>query len=185
MRDELQIIDHASDTEKIAASLDDNAGVYLVPAFTGMGAPYWDPDARGALFGITRATGRAELVRATLEAVVYQTHDLLGAMAHDGVTPVALRIDGGMVANNWFARFLADILQLPVDRPKIIETTVLGAAYLAGQRMGVYGNPQEFSEIWQLDTRFEPSMDTKTRAQWLTGWHSAVRRVLSAHDCNG
>ncbi len=182
LRDELQIIDHASDTEKIAAGLDDNAGVYLVPAFTGMGAPYWDPDARGALFGITRATGRAELVRAALEAVVYQTHDLLDAMAQDGVTPAALRIDGGMVANNWFAQFLADILQLPVDRPKIAETTVLGAAYLAGQKAGVYGNPPEFSGIWQRDARFEPSLESETRERCLAGWRSAVRRVLSAHD---
>ena len=182
LRDELQIIDNASDTEKIAASLDDNAGVYLVPAFTGMGAPYWDPDARAALIGITRATGRAELVRATLEAVVYQTYDLLQAMENDGVMPAALRIDGGMVTNNWFVGFLADILQLSVDRPKIAETTVLGAAYLAGQKIGVYGNPLEFSGVWQRDARFEPSLDSETRERWLAGWRSAVRRVLSAHD---
>ena len=132
LRDGIGIIDTAHQTEAMAESLDSNNGVYLVPAFTGLGAPHWDPDARGAIFGITRDTGPAELVRATLESVCYQTFDLLEAKRRDGIVPTRLRVDGGMVQNNWLCKFLADLLDIIVERPVVTETTALGAAYLAG-----------------------------------------------------
>ncbi|MDJ0657517.1 MAG: glycerol kinase GlpK [Xanthomonadales bacterium] len=178
LRDGLGVIGHAADSEGLANGLADNGGVYLVPAFTGLGAPHWKPDARGALFGITRATGPAELARAALESVCYQTQDLLQAMSQDGVSPKAIRVDGGMVANDWMTQFLADVLDMPVDRPRVMETTALGAAYLAGRRAGVYGNREEFSQLWRLDTRFEPGLDGTTRQRLLDGWHDAVSRVV-------
>ena len=177
LRDGLGIVGHAADTEGLAAGLSGNHGVYLVPAFTGLGAPFWNPDARGALFGLTRATGPAELARAALESVCYQTCDLLNAMASDRVASATLRVDGGMVGNDWMVQFLADILAIPVDRPQVMETSALGAAYLAGSHVGIYGSLDEFSNLWQRNRRFAPRLDETERAALLAGWGDAVARV--------
>ena len=179
LRDKLGVIQHAADTEGLARSLTGNAGVYLVPAFTGLGAPHWDPEARGALFGMTRDTGPAELARAALESVCYQTRDLLNAMAADGADTQSLRVDGGMVANDWLAQFLADVLAIPVERPRVTETTAAGAAYLAGRQAGIYGDLDEFAALWQCDARFEPALASAERAMLLKGWQTAVQRTLS------
>jgi len=179
LRDGLGIIEHAADTEGLARGLAGNAGVYLVPAFTGLGAPYWDPDARGAIFGLTRATGPAELARAALESACYQTRDLLDAMAADGVRPESLRVDGGMVANDWFIAFMADILGLSVERPQVMETTALGAAYLAGREATIYGRRDEFAKLWQSDCRIEPELPDSERQALLSAWHEAVARVVT------
>ena len=179
LRDQLGIVDSATETEILARSIADTGGVYLVPAFTGLGAPHWDSSARGTLVGLTRATGRAELARAALEAVCYQTADLLRAMADDGVTPTALRVDGGMVANDWLLQYLADILDLPVDRPAIMETTALGAATLAGLGAGLYDSVDDVARRWQREVRFEPAMDAATREVRLAGWQDALQRTLS------
>jgi len=179
LRDELKIIDKAEDTEKIAKSQTSNHGVYLVPAFTGLGAPHWNPDARGAIFGITRDTGRADFVRAALESVCYQTYDLLKAMGDDGVKPNALRVDGGMVANDWMVQFLSDVLDISVDRPEVMETTALGAAYLAGLKAGLYQNLDDVRDNWQRQAHFEPDMESETREALLEGWSTAVGKVSS------
>ncbi len=181
LRDGLKIIDQAPETEGIASALADNQGVYLVPAFTGLGAPHWDPDARGAIFGLTRDTGPDAIIRATLESVAYQTADLLDAMAKDGVKPTQLKVDGGMVANNWLLQFLADVLALPIDRPQVLETTALGAAYLAGRKAGVFGNRDDFTQMWAVDEHFEPQIGINRRQRLLSGWRQAVQRVLSDH----
>ena len=178
LRDGLELISSANESEQLARQLPDNNGVYVVPAFTGLGAPYWRPDVRGAIFGINRSTGPAEIARAVLESVCYQTHDLFTAMAEDGVNPSSLRIDGGMVNNNWMVQFLADILGLPVDRPKILETTALGAAYLAGLQADVVGSLEEQSQKRRMDVRFESKMTEDDRKRNLDGWHDAVRRIL-------
>ncbi|MFT7220248.1 MAG: glycerol kinase [Candidatus Azotimanducaceae bacterium] len=177
LRDGLQLVAHASETEAIAASHKDAHGVYLVPAFTGLGAPYWDPNARGALLGLTRDTGIADVVTATLQSVCFQTQDLLRAMAHDGAAPTILRVDGGMVENNWVVQRLADILQLPVDRPKVVETTALGVAYLAGLKAGVYNDLATLANQWQLDRRFDTEMASDEAQQLYDGWLDAVERV--------
>lgn len=178
LRDKLGIIKHAADTEELAQSLPDNRGVYLVPAFTGLGAPHWEPNARAAIMGLTRDSGAAEIARAALEAVVYQTHDLMRAMASDGATPpTALRVDGGMVKNNWLLQFLADVLDVPVTRPAINETTALGAAYLAGLHIGFFPSTAEITQHWREDHRFEPRMAASTRAGLLEGWEKAVVAV--------
>lgn len=177
LRDQLGIIAEAAETEILARDLDDNKGVYLVPAFTGLGAPHWDPDARAAVFGLTRDAGVAELCRAALEAVCYQTRDLFAAMAEDGVHPTELRVDGGMVGNDWLMQFLADILDLPVDRPVVNETTALGAAFLAGLGCGVYGSLEDIAGGWRRQARFEPCMTEDRRRRLLLGWDKAVRRV--------
>ncbi len=185
IRDGLGIIRDARESENIARELADTGGVYLVPAFTGLGAPWWDPDARGAIVGLTRASTAAHIVRAALEAVCYQTHDLMRAMADDvaasgaATPPRELRIDGGMVANGWFCQYLADILDRPVDRPRVTETTALGAAYLAGLAVDVYPSMEELSRSWQLDRRFLPAMEADTRQARLAGWADAVERVRS------
>jgi len=179
LRDGLGVIRSASESEGLARGLDGNRGVYLVPAFTGLGAPYWDPGARGALIGLTRDTGPAELARAALESVGYQTHDLFAAMAEDGVAPTTLRVDGGMVANDWMVQFLADVLSVPVDRPQVTETTALGAAYCAGLQVGLYDSLAAIEGQWQVDRRFEPTLETKARDGLLAGWKDAVRRVMS------
>ncbi len=176
LRDGLGIIDSAPETEALASGLEGNSGVYMVPAFTGLGAPYWRPDVRGAIFGLTRATGPADIVRATLESVAYLTNDLFTAMANDGIKPVSLKVDGGMVANDWFLQFLADVLALPVCRPVVMETTVLGAAYLAGRHLGVYGDFDDFAALWRQAGEFEPAMTESQRSDLLTGWQDAVRR---------
>ncbi len=177
LRDGIGIIDSAQETEAMAASLDSNRGVYLVPAFTGLGAPHWDPDARGAIFGITRDTGPAELVRATLESVCYQTFDLLEAKRRDGIEPNRLRVDGGMVQNNWLCGFLANILGISVERPAETETTALGAAYLAGLQVGLFDSIEAIAEKWRSDQIFEPEQAEADRKRLLADWHEAVIKV--------
>jgi glycerol kinase len=177
LRDGLGIIDSAHQTEELAASLDSNNGVYMVPAFTGLGAPHWDPEARGAIFGITRDTGPAELVRATLESVCYQTFDLLEAKRRDGLTPTRLRVDGGMVQNNWLCQFLADVLAIVVERPRQTETTALGAAYLAGLQVGIFDSLADITAHWQADKEFDPAMENNARNLLLADWHEAVIKV--------
>jgi glycerol kinase len=155
----------------------------MVPAFTGLGAPHWDAHARGAMFGLTRNTGPAEFAHAALEAVCYQTRDLLDAMHKDwknGTDETVLRVDGGMVASDWTMQRLADLLDAPVDRPTILETTALGAAWLAGSRAGVWPQREAFAKAWAVDRQFVPDMDEKTRSAKLKGWKDAVRRTLSA-----
>lgn len=179
LRDEMELIEHAADTQAICENLDGNHGVYLVPAFTGLGAPYWEPDVRGGLFGLTRDTGRDHVVRATLESVVYQTHDLFAAMAKDGAHPQSLRVDGGMVANDWMVGHLADVLDLPVERPEILETTAMGAAYLAMIGVGLVSGLDDLDTLWARDRLFEPNMHEKTRNSLLDGWADCVRRLLA------
>ncbi len=183
LRDEMKIIEKAEDSGRLAASADPTQEVYLVPAFTGLGAPHWDAEARGALFGMTRNTGPAELARAVLESVCFQTRDLLEAMHKDWQnvdSDTVLRVDGGMVASDWTMQRLADILDAPVDRPTILETTALGVAWLAGERAGVWGDRDDFSLSWARDRRFEPGMDEATRQAKIRGWQDAVRRTLSS-----
>ncbi|MCP9759458.1 glycerol kinase [Aquitalea sp. S1-19] len=180
LRDAVRLIDHAGEAEALARQVESTGGVYLVPAFTGLGAPYWDPLARGAIIGLTRDSGIAHIVRAALESVCYQTRDLMAAMQADGVcAPSALRVDGGMVGNDWMMQFLADMLNVTVERPQVTETTALGAAYLAGLGAGVFGSLDELSGHWQLATRFTPGMDDKRREQLYGGWNEAVGRTLS------
>ncbi|MCB5201230.1 glycerol kinase GlpK [Neorhizobium sp. T786] len=182
LRDGLGIIRKAEQTGELADSADPEQNVYLVPAFTGLGAPHWDAEARGAIFGLTRNTGPAELSRAALEAVCYQTRDLLDAMHKDWKSDgkqTVLRVDGGMVASDWTMQRLADLLDAPVDRPTILETTALGAAWLAGSRAGVWPDQKEFARRWARERCFEPKMDEKVRAAKIRGWKDAVRRTLS------
>jgi glycerol kinase len=181
LRDGLGIIASAKQSGELAAQADDNQQVYMIPAFTGLGAPWWDADARGALIGLTRGTGPAEISRAALESVCFQTLDLLNAMQADWdqAADTVLRVDGGMVASDWTMQRLADILQAPVDRPVIAETTALGAAWLAGSRAGVWPDQAGFAAGWQLDKNFEPQMGAEERHSKVAGWDKAVRRVLS------
>ena len=182
LRDGLGIIDSAQQSGELAASADDSQQVYMIPAFTGLGAPWWDAEARGALIGLTRGTGPAEISRAALESVCYQTLDLLKAMQADWgqTTQTVLRVDGGMVASDWTMQRLADILQAQVDRPVIAETTALGTAWLAGSRAGVWPDKAGFAASWQLDRNFGPEMTPGERNEKVAGWDKAVRRVLSA-----
>jgi len=181
LRDGLKLIAAAGDSQALAASIEGNHGVYLVPAFTGLGAPYWDPEARGAILGLTRDTGIAEIVRSALEAVCYQTRDLMAAMQADGSTKLrALRVDGGMARNDWVMQFLADILDLPVERPVVTETTALGAAYLAGLQAGLFKSVEDIATRWQRDRLFEPRMKADQREALYAGWRAAVARVRSA-----
>ena len=180
LRDALQIIPSAGITEELASSIKNTGGVYFVPAFTGLGAPWWDSDARGAIYGLSRGTGIAELTRAALESVCYQTHDLITAMGADNAELKRLRVDGGMSGNDWLMQFLADILGAPVDRPKVLETTALGAATLAGMKAGLYGGVDELAASWQGEHVFEPSMPTARREALLAGWQDAVTRTLTA-----
>ncbi len=181
LRDGLGIVKQADETAALAAGADPQQAVYLVPAFVGLGAPYWDSAARGALFGLTRATGPAELARAALESVGYQTADLISAMRADGgiTGALTLRVDGGMTASDWTMQFLADILPAQVERPRVAETTALGAAYLAGWRAGLYPEPVRFAASWALARSFTPAMADDERQRKLAGWHDAVRRTLS------
>ena len=181
LRDGLGIIDSAKQSGELAQQADDNQDVYMIPAFTGLGAPWWDADARGALLGLTRGTGPAEIARAALESVCYQTLDLLNAMHADWdqSAETVLRVDGGMVASDWTMQRLADILQAPVDRPMIAETTALGAAWLAGSRAGVWPDQQGFADSWRLDKNFAPEMAVELRDKKVAGWNQAVQRVLS------
>ena len=182
LRDGLGLIRSAEETAELAEAADPAQRVFVVPAFTGLGAPFWDAGARGAIFGLTRATGRAELVRATLESVCFQTRDLMEAMRADGASQLeSLRVDGGMVANDWVLQRLADLLGVPVERPTVAETTALGAAYLAGLRSGFFASGGDrlarLGEAWRCAARFEPSMDEDQRAEAYAGWKSAVARV--------
>ncbi|MDV3251823.1 glycerol kinase GlpK [Devosia sp. BK] len=182
IRDGLKLVKNASETGPLARTADPSQHVYMVPAFVGLGAPWWDAEARGAIFGITRNTGPAEIARAALEAVCYQTRDLLQAMRKDWTADeeTVLRVDGGMVASDWTMQFLADVLDAPVDRPTILETTALGAAWLAGMKAGVWPGMDEFAASWARDKRFEPEMNAAERDAKVAGWDDAVRRVLTA-----
>ncbi len=178
LRDELKIIDHAAETETLATSIPGTGGVYLVPAFTGLGAPWWDMYSRGTLIGMTRGTGRAHIARAALEAIAYQSADLMDAMAADcGKRPEMLQVDGGASANSFLMQFQADITAIPVVRPRVLETTALGAALLAGLGAGVYTSLKETAKGWQKDLEFTPRMDEATRKLNLRGWHKAVERA--------
>ncbi len=181
LRDGLKVVKKAADTGALARAADKNQSVYLVPAFVGLGAPYWNAEVRGALFGLTRATTNKELARAALEAVCYQTNDLLEAMKKDwGATgQTILRVDGGMTASDWTMQFLADILGAPVDRPVVLETTALGAAYLAGLQAGLLPKPEVFAKTWKRQKRFTPKMDEETRVFKLAGWKQSVAKLLN------
>lgn len=179
LRDEMKLVENASETEAICESLDNTDGVYLVPAFTGLGAPHWAPDVRAAVFGMTRNTNRDHFIRATVESVVYQTYDLFAAMAKDGVTPTALRVDGGMTANSWMCGYLSDMLEMPVLRPTILETTALGAAYLAGLGAGLYDGLDALSDQWQAEREFTPTLSAETRETRLADWSKYVQKLLS------
>ena len=183
LRDGMKIIKRASETGKLAESADSSQDVYLVPAFVGLGAPYWNAEARGAVYGLTRNSGPAEFAKAALEAVAYQTNDLLTAMKKDwkgSGAETVLRVDGGMVASDWTMQRLADILDAPVDRPTILETTALGAAWLAAQAGGVWPDQKGFAKTWALDRRFSPKIDAKVRAAKLKGWAKAIRQTLGS-----
>ena len=179
LRDGIRLVDSAPDSEWVAKKVKDTAGVYVVPAFVGLGAPYWDQDARGTIIGITRGTTKAHIVRATLESLAYQTKDVLMAMEEDsGEKLQSLKVDGGACANNLLMQFQADILQCPVDRPQTIETTALGAAYLAGLAVGVWQDKEEVKTAWKLDTRFEPTMPEVDAAKYYKGWQKAVKHSM-------
>jgi glycerol kinase len=177
LRDEMKIIDSALETEAIARGTGVVEDVHVVPAFTGLGAPYWDPGARGAILGLTRGSGREQVVTATLQSVAYQTRDLVDAMADDGISPSVIRVDGGMVTNDWFLQFLADILGIPVERPRNVESTVLGAAYLAAYKAGIIQTLEQICADWECDKRFEPAMTAERRDVLLDGWKQAVGRI--------
>jgi glycerol kinase len=181
LRDGLKVIDRAGDTGNLARQADANQSVYLVPAFVGLGAPYWNAEARGALFGLTRATGKRELARAALESVCYQTRDLLEAMQKDWGSSgnTVLRVDGGMTASDWTMQCLADILNAPVDRPAVLETTAVGAAYLAGLHAGLLPPPEQFADSWKREKRFAPRMAKALREAKYAGWKEAVRKLLA------
>jgi glycerol kinase len=181
LRDALKLIVTAPDVNALAAAADPNEQVYLVPAFVGLGAPWWDANARGAVYGLTRNSGVAELARATLEAVGYQTRDLLEAMRADwsGAADTVLRVDGGMAASDFTMQFLADMIAAPVDRPAVMETTAVGAAYLAGLQAGLCPGLADFAASWTCERRFKPQMDQVTRERKWAGWRDAVARTLS------
>ena len=179
LRDGLRLIDTAPDSEWVAKRVPDSDGVYVVPAFVGLGAPYWDMDARGLIIGITRGTKKSHIVRATLDSMAYQTKDVLGAMEADsGIKLAALKVDGGAVANNMLMQFQADILGVPVDRPQVIETTALGAAYLAGLAVGVWDSKEDLVSSWKLQNRFEPTMDPEKSSAYYKGWRKAVKHAM-------
>ena len=178
LRDEMKLISTAAESEAVAASVKDTGGVYLVPAFTGLGAPWWDMYSRGTLVGMTRGTGRAHVVRAALEAIAYQSADLMQAMARDcGFAPTQLQVDGGASANAFLMQFQADIMNVQVVRPRVMETTALGAALLAGLGVGVYASAEETAQAWQRDLAFDPRMEEAQRRNLLAGWHKAVERA--------
>lgn len=177
LRDELQIITSAADTEAIAMRTGIVDDVVVVPAFAGLGAPYWDAKARGAILGLTRGSGRDQVITATLQSVAYQTRDLIDAMSDDGISPSVIRVDGGMVANSWFLQFLADILGVLVEKPKNVESTVLGAALLAAYKAGIVTSRERISDVWECDSQFESKMSQDQREHLLAGWRAAVGRV--------
>ena len=178
LRDRMKFFKKASETEKIVKSLKNNSDIYLVPAFTGLGAPYWNANSRGVLSGLTRDTGPKQIVRAIIESVAYQTYDLFEAMKHDGLRPRLVKVDGGMVMNNWFSQFLSNVVNVGVLRPKVQETTALGAAFMAGLQIGVYKSLKDISKNWSLDRKFSPKMKNKNRSNLIKGWSKAIKRTL-------
>ena len=178
LRDKIKLIRTASESEKLTKSLKDNKGVYLVPAFVGLGAPYWDSDARGVLSGLSRDTGFKEIVRATIESTAYQSYDLFDAMKKDGLKPKIIKVDGGMAKNNWFTQFLSDVLNIKVYRSKIDETTSLGAAFMAGLHIGVFKSLNDISKRWKADKIFRSKIKKATRLKLLNGWTKAIRKTL-------
>ncbi|HLU91667.1 MAG TPA: FGGY-family carbohydrate kinase, partial [Pedomonas sp.] len=185
LRDQVGLVIEAGETAQLAASVGSTEGVYLVPAFVGLGAPYWRPDARALLTGLTFGATRAHIVRACLEAMSYQTHDLMAAFRQDGVEPALMRIDGGMAVNDWMAQDLADMLGLTVERPQVTETTALGAAILAGIGAGLLKGVDEAARLWQPDQRFEPGLAPDVRSARLAGWRAAVAQTLGAGQGTG
>jgi glycerol kinase len=182
LHDDIGVLDAISDTDALALASDPAEEVNMIPAFTGLGAPWWDPNARGAVFGLTRNSRKAELVRAALEAIGYQTRDLVDAMRKDWKAArddIVLRVDGGVVESDWTMQFLADIVDAFVERPTEVETTALGAAWLAGWKAGIWPDVEGFSRRWVLDRQFRPDMEKLQRQKKLRGWHNAVRRTLS------
>jgi len=179
LRDKIKLINNAYETEKIAKSTKSNNEVYIVPAFSGIGAPYWRPDARGLITGLTRDTDWKTLVRATVESVAYQSYDLFYSMNKDGLMPRIVKIDGGMVANNWFSQFLADVINLKVIRPKVLETTALGAALFAGYQIGEFKSLNQIKNTWKKDKAFEPKINKKLRNHILHGWKQAIKKTLA------
>tara|TARA_B110000008_G_scaffold41283_1_gene38438 strand:- start:684 stop:2204 length:1521 start_codon:yes stop_codon:yes gene_type:complete len=179
LRDKIKLINNANETEKISKSKISNDGIYIVPAFTGLGAPYWSPESKGIITGLTRNTDWRNLVRAMIESVAYQSYDLFESMRKDGSKPKIIKIDGGMVANNWFAQFLSNILNIKVLRPVIQETTALGVAFLAGYQLGEFKSLNEIKNKWKKDAMFVPKMDKKLRNNLLQGWQQAIRKTLA------
>ena len=179
LRDKVKLINNAYETEKIARSKKNNDGVYIVPAFSGMGAPYWRPDARGLITGLTRNSDWKSLVRAVVESVAYQSYDLFNSMRKDGLKPKIVKVDGGMVANNWFSQFLSDIINLNVIRPKVLETTALGAALFAGYQIGEFKTLNDIKLIWKKDRVFSPKLNKSKRNNLLQGWKLAIRKTLA------
>ena len=177
-RDKMKLIKKASDTEKFAKSLKSNSGVYLVPAFVGLGAPYWDSNARGVLSGLTRNTGVKEIIRAIIESTAYQSYDLFNAMKKDGLKPKVIKIDGGMVRNNWFSQFLSSVLNITVYRSQNEETTALGVAFMAGLQIGVFKSLNDISKRWKLNRKFIPKIKSSERLKILSGWSKTIRKTL-------
>ena len=178
LRDKIKLINNAHDTEQIIKSKKNNNGIYIVPAFTGLGAPYWNSRARGTISGLTRNSDWKDIIRAMIESVAYQSYDLFRAMNNDGLKPKIVKIDGGMVSNNWFAQFLSDILAVKVIRPTISETTALGAALIAGYQIGLYSSIHSISKKWKIDRKFTPKIKKKRRIELLKGWKQAIKRTL-------
>ena len=183
LRDGLGLITHASQTNDMATQVPDSHGVYMVPAFVGLGAPHWDPDARGAIYGLTLGATPAHLARAALESAAYQSMDLVAAMIADGApAPATMRVDGGMAANDWLCRFLADMIEIPIERPEDLETTARGAAFHAGLCVGLWSGIPDLSRLWAREACFNPSMRPDVRTPLIAGWHDALRRTLSGGD---
>ena len=182
MRDGIKIIKKASDVEQLCNQHNTNRGVYLVPAFTGLGAPHWDPDARGALFGITRDTGREDIARAAIESTCYQTYDLIKAMSEDGISLNSMKVDGGMIENQWMVQYLSDILNMSIECPSSKETTALGAAILVGLQAGIYKSVDDIKKHMKISEKYSPKMSSEDREIYLDGWNSAVKRVMSNYS---
>ena len=179
LRDKIRLIDNAYETEKIAKSKKNSKGVYVVPAFTGLGAPYWNSKSRGLITGLTRDSDWRDLVRATIESVAYQTYDLFLSMRKDGLNPKSVKVDGGMVSNNWFVQFLSEILKIKITRSKINETTALGAAYMAGYQTGIYRSLSDIKQNWKKDRDFKPKFNKSYRNKLLQGWQQAIKKTLA------
>ena len=182
LRDGIQVIDTAKASQPLAESLEYDHGVVLVPAFAGLGAPHWEPNARASIYGMTRDTSNAHFARAALEAVCYQTYDLLVAMKQDGVESTTVLVDGGMVANDWLCQFLADMVQVDIQRPTNMESTALGAAFLAGLQLGIYADIDEVSQLKAIERVFTPTIDTNIRQACLKRWQAAVKSTLMFHE---